>query len=62
MLFSRGDVKSIQLKVADCLQVALNAFGGADTQLGKDIHNLSDNVRRVETLAALVAPLTVLKD
>lgn len=62
LLVRRGDVKAIQLKVADCLQVALNALGGADTPLGKELHKLSDNVRRVETIAALDAPLTVLKD
>ncbi|MEB0041105.1 MULTISPECIES: hypothetical protein [unclassified Pseudomonas] len=61
LLVRRGDVKAIQLKVAQCLSLAQYALGGTETPLGKELYKLSDSFSRVETIAALDAPLAVLK-
>jgi hypothetical protein len=62
LLVRRGDVKAIQLKMDECLELALDALGGANTPLGKELHKLSSEFGRVETMEALDAPLTALGD
>ncbi|WP_297845306.1 hypothetical protein [Pseudomonas sp.] len=62
LLLRRGDIDAIQLKMDACLGLALNALGGVDTPLGKELHKLSGSFNSAETMEALDAPLTALKD
>lgn len=62
LLVRKGDVEAIQLKMDECLGLALKALGGADTPLGRELHKLSADFSRAETMEALDAPLTALKD
>ena len=58
----RGDLESIQFRVAHCVGLALDAIGGADTPLGRELHRLSADFSNARTMAQLDAPLTVLKN
>jgi hypothetical protein len=62
LLVRRGDVEAIQLKVAECLGLALNALGGADKPLGRELQRLSADLRHAQTMEQLDAPLIALKD
>lgn len=61
LLVRRGDVHAIQLKIDECLGLALNALG-IDTPLGRELYKLSADFNGAETMEALDAPLTALKD
>ena len=61
LLVRRGDVEAIQGKVDDCLSLALNAVGGVDTVLGRELHRLSADLRTAQTMKQLDAPLITLK-
>jgi hypothetical protein len=62
LLVRRGDVEAIQMKVDECLRLALNAIGGVDTVLGRELHRLAANFSAAQTLEQLDAPLIALKD
>jgi hypothetical protein len=61
LLVRRGDVEAIQFRVAHCVGLALDAIGGADTPLGRELQLLSANVRNAQTMEQLEAPLIALK-
>ncbi|RON13057.1 hypothetical protein [Pseudomonas frederiksbergensis] len=62
LLVRRGDVEGIQFRVAHCVGLALDAIGGVDTPLGRELHRLSADLRGAQTLEQLDAPLIALKD
>jgi hypothetical protein len=62
LLVRRGDVEAIQIKVDECLGLALNSVGGVDTVLGRELHRLASDLRAARTLEQLDNPLITLKD
>ena len=62
LLVRRGDVEAIQLKVDECLGLALNAIGGIDTVLGRELNRLASDFSTVKTMEQLDSPLIALKD
>ncbi|CAI8874832.1 MafI family immunity protein [Pseudomonas sp. IT-P253] len=61
LLVRRGDVEAIQRKVGECLTLALNAIGGVDTVLGRELHRLATDFSAARTMEQLDAPLIALK-
>jgi hypothetical protein len=62
LLVRRGDVEGIQVKVRECVGLALNSIGGVDTVLGRVLQGLSADFSTAQTVEQLDAPLTALKD
>jgi len=62
LLVRRGDVEGIEKKVDECLSLALNAIGGADTVLGRELHRLASDFSAAQTMDQLDSPLNALKD
>jgi hypothetical protein len=62
LLVRRGDVEGIQFRVAHCIGLALDAIGGVDTPLGRELHRLSADFGNARTMEQLNAPLIALKD
>ncbi|WP_454867604.1 hypothetical protein [Pseudomonas farris] len=62
LLVRRGDVEGIQFRVAQCVGLALEALGGVDTPLGRELHRLAGDFNTVRTMEQLEAPLIALKD
>lgn len=62
LLVRRGDVEAIQAKVDECLGLALNAIGGVDTVLGRELRRLASDFSTVRTIEQLDSPLIALKD
>jgi hypothetical protein len=62
LLVRRGDVEAIQLKVDQCLGLALNAIGGVNTPLGRELNRLSAEFGGARTMAQLDTPLIALRD
>lgn len=62
LLVRKGDLDSIQNKMDECVDLAMNAIGGADTPMGRELHRLSLGVKNAQTLEQLLAPLLTLKD
>ncbi|MNR66856.1 hypothetical protein D3C85_1905660 [compost metagenome] len=58
----RGDVEAIQLKVDECVEVALKAIGGVDKPLGRELQRLVADFSSIQTIEQLDAPLAALKD
>jgi hypothetical protein len=58
----RGDVEGIQVRVAHCIGLALDAIGGVDTPLGRELHRLSSDFGNARTIEQLEAPAIALKD
>lgn len=61
LLVRRGDIAAIQVKVDECLSLALNAIGGVDTVLGRELHRLAADFSTARTMEQLDAPLIALK-
>jgi hypothetical protein len=61
LLVTRGDVQGIQRKVDECLGIALEAMGGADKPLGRELLRLSTEVYTACTVDALENPLGLVK-
>ena len=62
LLVRRGDVEAIQLKVDECVGLALEAIGGMDKPLGRELQRLATEFASIQTLEKLDAPLIALKD
>ncbi|WP_283183081.1 hypothetical protein [Pseudomonas svalbardensis] len=62
LLVRRGDVEVIQMKVDECLGLALNAIGGVDTVLGRELNRLAADFSAAQTMGQLDAPLFALKE
>ncbi|MHC8316025.1 hypothetical protein [Pseudomonas sp. LB3P31] len=61
LLVRRGDVEGIQVKVGECVGVALEAVGGVDTVLGRELKKLAIDFNRARTVEQLDAPANRLK-
>jgi hypothetical protein len=62
LLVRQGDLVGIQLKIAECMALALASLGGADTVMGRELQRLAVDVRQASTLDELNTPLSALKD
>jgi hypothetical protein len=62
LLVRRGDVETIQVKVNECVGVALEAIGGVDKPLGRELWRLAGEFAGIQTMEELDAPLIALKD
>lgn len=62
LLVRQGNLAEIQVKLDECLYLALDTLGGADTVMGRELQRLATNVREAPTLEILDAPLHALKD
>ncbi len=62
LLVRRGDVDSILFRVSHCVGLALEAIGGVDTPLGRELHRLSADFSDVRTMEQLEDPLMALKE
>jgi hypothetical protein len=62
LLVRRDDVATIKGKMDECVELALEAIGGASTPLGRELNRLSVEVNAAQTLEQLDTPLSTLKD
>jgi len=62
LLVRNGDVETLQCKVNECLVLALDAVGGAESVMGRELQKLADDFRQAATIKQLHAPLIALKD
>jgi hypothetical protein len=62
LLVRRGDIEAIQLKVDNCVGLALEAIGGADKPLGRELQKLAAEFASIRTMEQLDAPLNALKE
>jgi len=62
LLVRRDDVEAIQRKVDECLSLALNAIGGVDTVLGRELNRLAADFSATQSIEQLDVPLIALKD
>ncbi|WP_419736881.1 hypothetical protein [Pseudomonas sp. COR18] len=62
LLVRQGDVEAIQGKLNACVAVAMDAVGGTDKPLGRELRRLADDCNQVRTTADMKAPLGLLKD
>ncbi|MFJ3485012.1 hypothetical protein ACIPL1_16730 [Pseudomonas sp. NPDC090202] len=61
LLVARKDVEGIQRKLDECLLMALDAMGGADKPLGRELQYLCADLHAAQTLDSLDAPLGLIK-
>lgn len=61
LLVRRGDVAGIQMKVEQCMGLAMETLGGKDTILGRELHRLAADFRAAQTMEDFGAPLIALK-
>ncbi len=62
LLVRRGDIDAIQFRVAHCVSLAMEALGGVETPLGRELHRLSVGFGDARTIEQLDTPLLALKD
>ncbi|WP_448091091.1 hypothetical protein [Pseudomonas azerbaijanoccidentalis] len=62
LLVRRGDVETIQIKVDECVELALEAIGGVDKPLGRELRRLAAEFSSIKTMEQIDAPLIALKD
>jgi len=62
LLVRKGDIAAIQAKLDACLGLAMNALGGTDKPMGRELGRLSLDVQSACTLEQLNAPLLTLRD
>jgi len=61
LLVKRGDVEAIQFKMNECLNLALDALGGVEKPLGRELRKLSAELAQAQSLEQLGQPLLALK-
>src|SRR5690349_21489880 len=61
LLVRRGDVEGIQVKVGECVGLALEAVGGVDKPLGRELQRLAGEFAGIQTMELLDTPLIALK-
>ncbi|MFP6830934.1 hypothetical protein PS925_06054 [Pseudomonas fluorescens] len=61
LLVRRGDVETIQFKLNQCLGLAMDALGGAEKPLGRELRKLSADFGEVRSMEQLNQPLLALK-
>ncbi|MFJ2684599.1 hypothetical protein ACIOYV_12765 [Pseudomonas sp. NPDC087342] len=62
LLVRRGDVEGIQFRVGHCVGLALEAIGGVDTPLGRELHRLAADFGDARTMEQLEVPVITLRD
>ncbi|MGF6555600.1 hypothetical protein ABIA48_001980 [Pseudomonas sp. S30_BP2TU TE3576] len=62
LLVRRGDVEGIQVKVGECVGLALEAVGGVDKPLGRELNRLTADFSSAQTIEQLGIPLLAIKD
>jgi hypothetical protein len=62
LLVRRGDVEAIQVKVGECVGLALEAVGGVDKPLGRELRRLAGEFVGGLAMEELDVPLVALKD
>jgi hypothetical protein len=62
LLVRRGDVEGIQFRVAHCVGLALEALGGIETPLGRELYRLFADFNAAQTMEQLEAPVIALRD
>lgn len=60
--YGGGDVEGIQVKVGECVGLALEAVGGVDKPLGRELGRLARELSSIQTMEQLDTPLVALKD
>ena len=61
LLVRRGDVETIQLKMNECLALAMDALGGVEKPLERELHKLVVDFRQAQSLEQPDLPLLALK-
>ncbi|MEX3775662.1 hypothetical protein [Pseudomonas sp. MYb118] len=61
LLVKRGDVAGIQVKVGECVGLAMAAVGGVEKPLGRELQRLATEFADGKTMEHLGAPLVALK-
>ena len=61
LLSARGDVAMIQHKINECLLLALDAMGGAEKPLGRELQRVSSGFYAAQTLDSMETPLHMIK-
>ncbi|AUM68346.1 hypothetical protein [Pseudomonas fluorescens] len=62
LLVRREDIQGIQAKVQRCLDLALEAIGGSNTILGREMGRLASEFGAIRTVEELRGPLLTLRD
>ncbi|MGF6112206.1 hypothetical protein [Pseudomonas frederiksbergensis] len=62
LLVRRGDVEGIQFRVSHCVGLALEAIGGVDAPLGRELRRLAADFSDARTMEQLEAPVIALRD
>jgi hypothetical protein len=62
LLVRRRDVRTIQQKVDECMGLALEALGGVDKPLGRELKRLIDEFESIQTIDQMNTPLIAIKD
>ncbi|NUU35267.1 hypothetical protein [Pseudomonas sp. C2B4] len=62
LLVRRGDVEGIQVKVDECVGLALEAVGGVDKPLGRELGKLAGEFAGIQAIRELNGPLIALRD
>jgi hypothetical protein len=62
LLVRRRDVETIQLKMKECLGLAMDALGGVEKPLGRELYRLTADVRKAQSMEQLNEPLLILRD
>jgi hypothetical protein len=62
LLVRRGDVETIQMKVGECVGLALEAVGGVDKPLGRELRRLAADFASVQMMELIDVPLIALKE
>jgi len=62
LLLRRGDVETIQLKMDECLGLAMDALGGVEKPLGRELQKLSEDFRQARSIDQLKKPLLLILD
>lgn len=61
-LVRKGDLEAIQTKIDACIDLAMEAIGGVDSPMGRELQRLARGVQQAQNLEQLNAPLLILKD
>ena len=61
LLVRRGDVQAIQFKMNECLSLAMDALGGVEKPLGRELGKLSAQLSQAQSLEQLGQPLLAIK-
>ncbi|AWY42913.1 hypothetical protein DKY63_24575 [Pseudomonas putida] len=62
LLVRRGDVEGIQMKLGECVGLALEAVGGVDKPLGRELRKLAEEFAGTQAMEQLDTPLIALKN